>query len=148
LQVIFSERISEKERYKSRGASYPSLVDIFVHVLDAYRWWFLYVYNDRISESTDLREKRKYSKKEVAREERKIDSRVMNFVNSLRSRDLDKVLTVHEGPNQMLTIKISVMLLHMIEEELQHRGELNALLWQMNVEPPIIEYQDYAKSRS
>ncbi len=25
----------------------------------------------------------------------------------------------------------------MIEEELQHRGELNALLWQINVNPPV-----------
>ena len=132
MQVIFSQKVSEKERYKSRGASYPSLVDIFVHVRDAYRWWFLDVYDDRISESKELREQRKYSKVEVAREERKIDSRVMDFVNSLRPKDLDKVLTVHEGPKQTWTIKVSVMLLHMIEEELQHRGELNALLWQMN----------------
>ena len=148
LEVIFSQKVSEKERYKNRGASYPSLVDIFVHVLDAYRWWFLYVYNDDISKSKDLREQKKYSKKEVAREERKIDSRVMDFVYSLRPKDLDRVLTVHKGPTQSWTIKVSVMLLHMIEEELQHRGELNALLWQLNVDPPVLEYQDYVNLRN
>ena len=59
LQLIFSERVSEEERYKSRGTSYPSLVDIFVHVLDAYNWWFVYVYNDNVSQAKELREQRK-----------------------------------------------------------------------------------------
>jgi|SRR5579872_1997867 len=147
LQLIFSERVSEEERYKSRGSSYPSLVDIFVHVLDAYNWWFVYVYNDSVSQAKELREQKKYSKQEVAREERKTDSHVMDIVNSLTPTDLGKILTVHEGANQSWTIKVSVMLLHMIEEELQHRGELNALLWQMNVDPPINEYQDYVNMK-
>lgn len=31
-------RLPIKQGYRSRGASFPSLVDIYVHVLDAYRW--------------------------------------------------------------------------------------------------------------
>jgi hypothetical protein len=27
----------------------------------------------------------------------------------------------------------------MIEGDLQHKGELNALLWQLNVQPPAID---------
>ena len=26
---------------------------------------------------------------------------------------------------------------HMVEEELQHRGEINALLWQMDIDPRL-----------
>lgn len=139
LRLIFSKKISEKERYKSRGASFPSLVDIFVHVLDAYRWWFLYVYIDRMSEWKRLREAKRCSKKEVTEEEQKIDSYVMNFVNSLRPKDLYSPMRNQTGKG---TIELRKMLLHMVEEELQHRGELNALLWQMNVEPPITHFQD------
>lgn len=142
LRLIFSNKISEKERYKNRGASFPSLVDIFVHVLDAYRWWFLYVYNDKVSEWKRLREQKKYSRKEVASEEGKIDSYVMNFVGSLKPKDLDKPMKNQTGRG---TIKIREMLLHMVEEEIQHRGELNALLWQMNIEPPITQFQDYIR---
>ena len=142
LRVIFSNRIPESERYKSRGASFPSIVDIFVHVIDAYRWWFLFVYSDRMSAWKRLREQKRYSRKEVAEEEREIDSYVMDFVNSLRPLDLSRVI---RNQNRRGTIELRQMLLHMVEEELQHRGELNALLWQMNVEPPITRLQDYLR---
>jgi uncharacterized damage-inducible protein DinB len=36
-------------------------------------------------------------------------------------------------------------LLHVIEHELQHRGELNALLWQIDVEPPIMDWDEFEK---
>lgn len=143
LRVIYSDKVPETERYKGRGASFPSIVDIFVHVLDAYRWWFLFVYNDRMPEWRRLREQKRYTKVEVAEEERKIDSYVMSFVNSLKPSDLQKkTRDQHRGR----TIELRQMLLHMVEEELQHRGEMNALLWQMDVEPPIVQFQDYLRS--
>jgi uncharacterized damage-inducible protein DinB len=36
----------------------------------------------------------------------------------------------------------------MVEEELQHRGEINALFWQLGIDPPITEYMDWAKAKS
>ncbi|HKS59908.1 MAG TPA: hypothetical protein VJS68_03930, partial [Thermoplasmata archaeon] len=42
LEAIW--KLPLRERYRNRGASYPSLVDIFLHVLDAYRLWFDEVY--------------------------------------------------------------------------------------------------------
>jgi len=35
------------------------------------------------------------------------------------------------------------MLWHMVEEELQHRGELNALLWQIDVDAPVFDWLDW-----
>jgi uncharacterized damage-inducible protein DinB len=63
-------------------------------------------------------------------------------VNSLKPEDLCNVIKDQNGIN----MELRQMLLHMVEEEPQHRGELNALLWQMNVEPPIIELQDFLRS--
>ncbi|MGA8604697.1 MAG: DinB family protein [Thermoplasmata archaeon] len=39
-------------------------------------------------------------------------------------------------------IELRVLLVHMIEEELQHRGEMNALLWQSGRNPPVTGYDD------
>jgi uncharacterized damage-inducible protein DinB len=50
-----------------------------------------------------------------------------------RLRSRDRTETVRE------------MLLHMVEEELQHRGEINALLWQMDIEPPITDWIDWKR---
>lgn len=144
LSLIFSDRVPEAERYKRRGASFPSMVDIFVHVLDAYRWWFLFVYNDRTQSWKRLREAKRYTKKEVSEEERKIDSYVMSFVNSLGLKDLRLRM---KDQRRGRKLELREMLLHMVEEELQHRGEMNALLWQIDVEPPIVGFQDYLRKR-
>ncbi|MEM0117241.1 MAG: DinB family protein [Conexivisphaerales archaeon] len=140
LNIIFT-KVPEEERYRPRGASFPSLVDIFVHVLDAYRWWFIYVYNDRPSEYERLREKKKYTMQEVKEEERKIDELVLNFVKRLKQEDLDRKITfTYKGRSESITVRN--MVVHMVEEELQHRGELNALLWQLDIDPPILAFDD------
>jgi uncharacterized damage-inducible protein DinB len=30
---------------------------------------------------------------------------------------------------------------------LQHRGEINALLWQMDLDPPVADYKDWLNAR-
>ena len=39
------------------------------------------------------------------------------------------------------------MLWHLVEEELQHRGELNALLWQIDVEAPVSRWIDWTHAQ-
>lgn len=40
------------------------------------------------------------------------------------------------NPYTMMTC-LDDLVWHMLEEELQHRGELNALFWQMGIDPPV-----------
>lgn len=96
MRAIFS-KLPRSERYRDRGASFPSVVDVFVHVLDAYRCWFIFIYEDRLSEWKRLREAKEYTLKEVAEEERKIDDRVMRFVAALKPKDLDRTVYFHDG---------------------------------------------------
>ena len=144
LRLIFSNKVPPSERYKSKGASFPSIVDIFVHVLDAYRWWFLFVYNDRMKDWKRLREQKQYTKEEVAKEEHKIDSHVIGFVSSLKSSDLQRRI---KDQRRGRTLELRQMLLHMVEEELQHRGEMNALLWRHGIEPPVVGIQEWPGRR-
>lgn len=146
LKTIF-RRVPTKERYKDRSASFPSLADIFVHILDAYRWWFIFVCEDRPSEYRPLRVHKKYTIKEVEEDEKKIDDLVMNFVRGLKEQDLDRTISYKDG-SKVKRVVLRDMLLHMVEEELQHRGELNALLWQMDISPPITEYHHWIRSQS
>jgi uncharacterized damage-inducible protein DinB len=44
---------------------------------------------------------------------------------------------------QRWNLPVKQMLWHLVEEELQHRGELNALFWQMNIDPPITDWIDW-----
>jgi len=129
-------RLPPKQRYRDRGASFPSLVDIYMHILDAYRWWFLWVYAGTKFEEYPLGVR--YTLAEARRETRKVDRLVQNVVRKLRPKDLDRTVTIPDRGREKLTVR--KMLVHMIEEELQHKGELNALLWQLDVDAPVASY--------
>lgn len=126
-------RLPVKDRYRKRGASFPTLVDIFLHVLDAYRWWFLSGYA-RDTNWTEYPLGVRMSRAEAVRAERAVDRMLSRTLATFRSADLERNFPV---PGSRRRISVRVMLLHMAEEELQHRGEMNALLWQQDVDPPI-----------
>ncbi len=139
-------KLPDAEQTRDRGASFPSILDIFIHVLDAYRWWFLYVYTDKVHERKALRNTG-LRLDEIKREEQKIDSFVKKFLQKLSMKDLAKAIVWHEvdSKGKRWTIKIILrdMLWTLVGEELQHRGELNALLWQIDIDPPITEWVDF-----
>lgn len=140
IPVIF-EKVPEEERYRNKEASFNSLVGIFMHVLNAYMEWFLRAEN-KSSEYKSIDLQKNYTRSEVIEEEKKVDTYVMNFLRELQPEDLDrKIVWQDRGGN--MEIDLRGILLHMIEDELQHRGELNALLWQMDILPPAWGYDDW-----
>ncbi len=127
--------------FKRTGASFPSVLQIFVHVLDAYRWWFIFVMNDRLGEYRRLRTRVK-SVSEARLRESEVDSLVIKYVECLKPTDLKRNIVWHDGA-KVKKATLDTILHHMIEEELQHRGEINAVLWQMNVDPPVTGWDDW-----
>ena len=131
-------KLPPKQRYRNRGASFPTLVDIYMHILDAYRWWFLKVYGKTEFDEYPLGTR--YTLAEARRETRKVDRMLTDFLNHLTPKDLDRKFTMPGPRQERLTVR--TMLVHMIEEELQHKGELNALLWQLDVDAPVLGFDD------
>lgn len=130
-----------RERYRDRGASFPSIVDIFLHVLDAYRLWFDEVYAGGAPPTWYPLGKR-FTVAEARREMRTIDQRVLGILRSLRPADLDLKFPLPKRWKAPKPIALRELLVHMIEEELQHRGEMNALLWQADRNPPVTGFDD------
>jgi len=122
-----------KERYRDRGASFPSLVDIYLHILDDYRFWFIQAYTGKPFKDYPLGIR--LSRAEAERGTREVERLVNDFLKKLAPKDLRKFFV--EADRRSITIR--AMLLQMIEGDLQHKGELNALLWQMDVRPPAID---------
>lgn len=130
--------LPKKERLKDRGASFPSVQDIFLHLLDNNVWWFDSVPNGRQASheavegpmtDTDLRR----LVQRIARVSNRLAKR-------LTPRGLDRVFVVRgkTGAGKPFEIRMNLrtVIWHMVEEELQHRGELNALFWQMDLDAP------------
>lgn len=133
------DNIAWDEIIKDRGASFGSIRDIFVHVLDAYRYWFDIINGKDVKkfEGTDSESIKNVD--DLKKIEGEVDGTIMETVLNLKENDLlkDCHLEIHDT-----NVTLESILIHMIEEELQHRGEINCIFWQMDLDPPIGDVED------
>jgi uncharacterized damage-inducible protein DinB len=156
--LAFISKLPENVRAKDRGASFPSIVDIFAHVLDAYNCWIT-AYNTgdackrwqhrHETEKEEFDELLGLSISQVKEMEERTDRQIDLLLKNLKPEDLAKTFrfTIGSGKSkESYSRNTGEMLWHLIEEELQHRGEMNALLWQDNIDPPVTGWFGWKKT--
>jgi len=127
------------EFVKNREASFHSLRNIFIHTLGAIDYWLDFLQKEKSSYKNfdeyqtfqDVRARMEY-----------IEKRMRDYLNSLSTEGLEKKYTVKNEANETVEITAEDVLIHVFEEEVHHRGELIALLWQMGVEPPLMGWKE------
>jgi uncharacterized damage-inducible protein DinB len=144
-------KLPPEELKRDRGASFPTLLDILGHSMGGIETWIVRMspltgepiapYDGPEPESLD--DLRKY--------ERSVEGEVDRFFSRLSDIDLDRTFLVPKLPpwwDEDFTAGVRATLLHLIEHELQHRGELNALLWQIDVDPPILDWGSFEEQKT
>jgi uncharacterized damage-inducible protein DinB len=128
-----------EELTKNREASFHSMRNIFIHTLNAIDYWL-----DILQRQEEHARKKfdEYKNIEDMREfMEKVESRMRSYMNALATEGLGAKYTVTNDANQTVEITVEDVLIHVFEEEVHHRGELIALLWQMDVEPPLMGWK-------
>jgi uncharacterized damage-inducible protein DinB len=131
------ESIPAGKLTKETGASFPTLLDISAHIFFAYRLWLIEMYDGVPLEQSDSFGRKCASIAELKEDAEKMNPFILGFVKKLRPEDLGRWIERPRKDDEHFTFNVKNMLWHLVEEELQHRGELNALLWQMDIDPPI-----------
>ncbi|MDG6998296.1 MAG: hypothetical protein JRN15_04185 [Nitrososphaerota archaeon] len=140
-EAIF--HLSPQERKKGRRASWGSIQDVLLHVVEDYIWWYENVPQGRGKDPL--------YPQFVGKDYSDIDLRVLvqnaievarAFVDSLTPDNLGQPYEVHgtvsNGAGKhtyTMTTCPADIVWHMVEEQLQHIGEINALLWQLDIDP-------------
>jgi len=123
-----------KEFVKNREASFHSLRNIFVHTLNAVDYWLDFLQKE------NLHSRRKFDEYRTLQEVRAymqgVEARMRDYFNSLPVEGLEKKYKIKVDANKTVEITAEDVLIHVFEEEVHHRGELIALLWQMGIKPP------------
>lgn len=135
------------EVVKDRGASFPSIRDVFLHILDAYRYWFEYGIKDNLKAYGRADRNRFNNPADFREYEQAVDSMVTAVVRNLREEDLSRICEIHEQ-DETIRVTMEAILMHMIEEELQHRGEINCMLWQQDIDPPTIGFIEWLEMKN
>lgn len=138
LEVL--ARLPWAELIKNREASYHSLRNIFLHCLAVEEHLvqrFARGQRDpwpRID--FEAFEEWSMIKAWVQRVEAETDA----FLTQLSEEALDHIVGFRRSCGEILPLTVEDVLLQCLTEQLYHRGELIALLWQMDVEPPPMQW--------
>ena len=132
-------RLSWDEFTKNREASFHSIRNIFVHALGAMDYWLDFL------QRQNLHSKREYDEygtfEQVRAYMEHVEKRMQDYLDSLSIEGLKKTYTVTGDDDKTMKITAEDVLIHVFEEEVHHRGELIALLWQMGIEPPSMGWK-------
>jgi uncharacterized damage-inducible protein DinB len=131
-------RLPEPELRKDRGASFPSLRDIFLHILDNNVWWLESIPQNRQESHSEV--KGPLTKQEIQQQVERVAGVGRELAKSLTPTRLNESFVVRgvqgNGKPYEMKVNLRTIIWHLVEEELQHRGEINALLWQIDVDAP------------
>jgi uncharacterized damage-inducible protein DinB len=134
-------KLPAEELKRDRGASHPTLLDIFAHSQGAIFYWmkdcatFPFPPQEGDAEAPP-------SIEVLRKDEAYIQAQIERVMAELTPAGLSRTILREKGPwrDHDCQIPVREALWHLVEEELQHRGELNALLWQMDVDAPVVDW--------
>jgi uncharacterized damage-inducible protein DinB len=128
------------EFIKDREASWHSLRNIFIHTVGAIDHWLNFLQDQKPSRRKEFDEYKSMSDVEEYAEQ--VQDRMRKYLDSLTQDELIRKYKVINDAGESVEITTEDVLIHVVEEEIHHRGELIALLWQMGIEPPLMGWKN------
>jgi uncharacterized damage-inducible protein DinB len=135
-----------EEVVKDRGASFPSLRDIYLHMIFVVDAYINYVLQGNPNyPSVNYNEYESIEK--VTKYLEQVESKANAYLSKVTPEELAKNIERKQKDGSTSLIPVEDMLLDLFQEETHHRGELLALLWQMDVAPPHVGFIKFLHSQ-
>jgi uncharacterized damage-inducible protein DinB len=128
---------------ESCGASFDCVRDIFIHSLQAEQFWVRRlsgknteeIFKTPFSKFADINAVQKYADT--------VETETNEYLNTLTDEKLQSVFEYKGWDGKTRQNKIEDILMHVVEEEIHHRGELSCIYWQNDINPPYASYTAY-----
>jgi uncharacterized damage-inducible protein DinB len=127
------------EFVKNREASFHSLRNIFIHTLGAIDYWLDFLQNEHAHSHKKFDDYKTIEDVKTYMDQ--VENRMHKYLDSLPPNGLQKKYEIKHASGETEEVMAEDILIHVFEEEVHHRGEIIALLWQMGVEPPPMGWE-------
>lgn len=131
-------KIPWDELVKNREASFYSIRNIFLHILNAEDWWLHTVVPNKGAKFTPYDFNQFTSVESVRKQMETVEAKTQKLLQHIDQEKMKHILEYTRPDGSTYKNSLEGILAHLVLEETHHRGELIALFWQMNVEPPHI----------
>jgi uncharacterized damage-inducible protein DinB len=139
----FAKKLAElpwEEVEKNKEASYYSLKNILLHMIDNEDWIVNWVIHDRSAEYTRRKSAEYTEMQMVLSHLDDVENRTRSYLETADEKELARRVKFVLSSGQSFDLSVEECLLQSFTEQLYHIGELIALLWQQNVEPPKMQW--------
>ena len=139
----FTDKLTElpwSEVEKNREASFYSMKNILLHVIDNEDWMVNWVIPGRIEEYV-RRKSEEYTNMQMMLDHlQEVEEKSKQYFAKLNDTELNRKVKFITSAKQTFNLTVEECLLQSFTEQLYHIGELIALLWQDNIEPPKMQW--------
>ncbi|HKW03982.1 MAG TPA: DinB family protein [Nitrososphaerales archaeon] len=140
----FAEKLSElpwEFVNKNREASYYSMKNILLHMIDNEDWMVNWVVkNDSKGYVREKKFEEYLSMQIVLDHLQDVENKTRKYMQNVKDEDLKQRAKLITSKGVEFDLSVEECLFQSFTEQLYHIGELIALLWQENVEPPKMQW--------
>ena len=125
---------------KNREASFYSMKNILIHMIDNEDWIINWVIPEK-SNQYSRRKSEEYSSMDMILEHLgKVEERTREFLQQINERELNRSVDFVLLSGKTFNLTVEECLIQSFTEQLYHLGEIIALMWQDNIEPPKMQW--------
>ena len=146
LRNRYLERLATlpwEEVVKSRGASFDSFRNILLHTLDAEDRMVNYVIPGRVKDWVSRSRDEVQDIASIRKRVEEVESKTKTYVARITPAELERKVELSRVGMPPVQVRVEDILVHVVFENIHHFGELIALLWQIDVEPPHMGWIAY-----
>ncbi len=122
-------------------ASFYSMKNILIHMIDNEDWIVNWVIHNRSQEYKRARKAEEYTEmKQIIEHLDEVEARTREYLRGLNEEELKRRVNFVLSSGKAFDLSVEESLFQSFTEQLYHLGEIIALLWQENVEPPQMQW--------
>ena len=130
--------ITEEQFLRPLGSSFPSIRDTLAHLV-AVEWLWLERWRGR-SPRCLLSPEEFPTVAAVSERWRIVESEMRQYLASLNEETLERPVTYVNPKGQTWTYTLWRMMLHLLNHQSYHRGQVATLLRQLGIQPPEVDF--------
>jgi uncharacterized damage-inducible protein DinB len=125
---------------KNREASFYSMKNILLHMIDNEDWMVNWVIPGRADQYSRRKWEEYTSMEMVVEHMNQVESKTVEYLASTSEDELHRSTKLTTSKGEVFDLTVEECLFQSFTEQLYHMGELIALLWQENIEPPKMQW--------
>ena len=143
VRSSFANKLAElpwNEVDKNREASFHSMKNILLHMIGNEDWMVNWVIHNKSRDYVRGRSEQYTSMRMILDHLEEVEEKSRRYFAKLNDSELSRRVKLTTSAGQTFDLSVEECLFQSFTEQIYHIGELIALLWQDNIEPPKMQW--------